>query len=154
MHIPLKPDANLINVVGNKVMIETWKGLYSLPDDDLSIENALILKYTKRWSLCIDPQNQANTFVKKMGLDIKEKLFKVMKASDDKISNELEASVKFGKWIMIENVNEKLSPELEPILVPEIKTKSKNKYIKLGDKEVDYSDDFKLFMTTTIPNPH
>jgi len=72
-----------------------------------------------------------------MGNDVKKQLFKVMKASDDKISNELEAAVKFGKWIMIENVNEKLSPELEPILVPEIKTKSKNKYIKLGDKEVD-----------------
>lgn len=42
--IPLKDDVNLINVIGSKVEIETWKGLYSLPDDDLSIENALMLK--------------------------------------------------------------------------------------------------------------
>jgi len=27
MNIPLKSDVNLINVVGNKVLIETWKGL-------------------------------------------------------------------------------------------------------------------------------
>mmetsp|Transcript_98262 Transcript_98262/g.211923 ORF Transcript_98262/g.211923 Transcript_98262/m.211923 type:complete len:90 (-) Transcript_98262:2991-3260(-) len=89
-----------------------------------------------------------------MGSDTKKQMFKVMKATDDKISNELEVAIKFGKWVVLENVNEKLSPELEPILVPQIKQRGKNKHIKFGDKEIEYSDDFKFFMTTTIPNPH
>jgi len=153
-NIPLSEPVNLINVVGNRVEFEKWKGQYNLPDDDLSKENAIILKNTKRWPLCIDPQNQANSFIRKMGLDVKKQLFKVMKASEDKISNELELSIKIGKWLMIENVNEKLSPELEPILVPQIKIKGRLKTIKFGEKEIDYSEDFRFFMTTTIPNPH
>jgi len=36
-------DVSLINVVGNKILIETWKGLFQLPDDNLSIENAIVL---------------------------------------------------------------------------------------------------------------
>jgi len=34
----------LISVVGNKVIIEKWKGIYKLPDDDLSIENGIMLE--------------------------------------------------------------------------------------------------------------
>jgi len=59
--IRVTDDVSLINVVGNKIDIQGWKSLYSLPDDDLSIENGIILQYTKRWPLCIDPQIQANT---------------------------------------------------------------------------------------------
>jgi dynein heavy chain len=89
-----------------------------------------------------------------MGTDLKKQGFKILKASDDKISNTLEAGVKYGYWIMIEGVNEKLSPELEPILVPKIKTKGKNKTLKFGEKDLEYNNEFKFFMTTTIPNPH
>jgi len=55
-----------------------------------------------------------------------------MKASDDKISNELEMAIKFGKWIIIENVNEKLSPELDPNLGASVEIKRKNQTTKIG----------------------
>lgn len=58
--IPLSNEIGLISVVGKKEVIERWKGIYSLPDDDLSIENGIILESTKRSPLCIDPQTQAN----------------------------------------------------------------------------------------------
>jgi len=80
---------------------------------------------------------QANLFIKSMSRGEKGNMFKVMKASDDKISNELEAAIKFGKWVVIENVGEKLSPELEPVLVPQIKVKLKSKTIKFGEKEFE-----------------
>jgi len=79
--------------------------------------------------------------------------FKIMKSNDEKISNELESAIKFGKWFIIENVNEKLSPELEPVLVPQFKIKGKTKSIKFGDKEFEYDEEFRFFMTTTLPNP-
>jgi len=71
-----------------------------LPDDDVSKENAIILQYSKRVPLCIDPQNQANSFLKKMGIDIhidNKVLFKVMKATDEKLIFELEMAIKLGK---------------------------------------------------------
>jgi len=42
-NILISDNVNLINVVGNKVLIENWKAIYKLPDDDLSIENGIIL---------------------------------------------------------------------------------------------------------------
>jgi dynein heavy chain len=135
--ISVTDDVSLINVVGNKVDIQGWKSLYSLPDDDLSIENGIILQYTKRWPLCIDPQLQANTYIKKQGQDIKKQFFKILKATDDKISSELEKAIRNGWWVMIEGVTEKLSSELEPVLNPQIKQKGKIRLIKFGEKEID-----------------
>jgi len=148
-------DVSLIGIAGKKVVIEGWKGLYGLPDDDLSIENAIILANTQRRPLFIDPQGQANMFIKKMGMSEKEPaFFEVLKATDDKISKVLETSLKLGKWVLIEGVTEKLSPELEPVLSPQIIQKGKQRLIKLGDKDIEYHNDFRFFLTTTIPNPH
>jgi len=68
---------------------------------------------------------------------VKKQFFKVLKASDDKISSELEKAVRNGWWVLIEGVTEKLSPELEPILVPQIKQKGKMRLLKFGEKEID-----------------
>jgi len=51
----------MIKVLGEKFLINKWKSLYSLPDDSLSIENAIIMAKTKRYTLSIDPQSIANT---------------------------------------------------------------------------------------------
>lgn len=95
----------------------------------MSIENAIILENTQKWPLCIDPQNIADSFIKNRGAELKD-LFKVIKNNDDRLNIELENAIKFGKWLLIENVNETLSTELEPILNPQIKFKGKNKLIK------------------------
>lgn len=137
-HIPMTDDVSLIGIAGKKVVIEGWKGLYGLPDDDLSIENAIILENTQRRPLFIDPQGQANMFIKKMGNDMKKPgFFEVLKATDDKISKVLETSIKLGKWVLVEGVSEKLSPELEPVLSPQITKKQKQTLIKFGDKDIE-----------------
>ena len=38
-----------------------------LPNDDLSIENGIIIFKSRRWPLMIDPQTQANKFIKNLG---------------------------------------------------------------------------------------
>ena len=37
-----------------------------LPSDTVSVDNAIITTGTTRWPLMIDPQTQANTWLKKM----------------------------------------------------------------------------------------
>lgn len=44
LNVPITNDVSLISVAGNKVLIEQWKAKYSLPDDSLSIENAIMIK--------------------------------------------------------------------------------------------------------------
>lgn len=86
----------------------------------------------------IDPQGQANMFIKKMGnAEKKSGFFEVLKATDDKISKVLETSLKLGKWVLIEGVSEKLSPELEPVLSPQVIKKGSQMLIKFGDKDIE-----------------
>eukprot|EP00801_Mesodinium_rubrum_P000083 Mrub_00083.p1 GENE.Mrub_00083~~Mrub_00083.p1 ORF type:complete len:1986 (+),score=436.27 Mrub_00083:724-5958(+) len=151
---PISKSVSLINVVGNKVKIESWKALYGLPNDDLSIENGIILENSERWPLCIDPQNQASSYIKRQGYEIKADLFRIIKSADDRISQEIESGIKHGKWLLVENMQEKISAEFDSILNPQIRTKNKTKIIKLGDKEIEYNDQFKLFLVTSLPNPH
>ena len=44
--------------------IRDWQ-LNELPTDDFSTENAIILENSKRWPLMIDPQMQANIWIRK-----------------------------------------------------------------------------------------
>ena len=54
---------NLGDVLGEQVKIVNWTS-NSLPSDEFSVENAIIMDYSERWSLCIDPQMQANKWLK------------------------------------------------------------------------------------------
>jgi len=81
-------------MLGNNNIIQKWKNLYKLPDDSLSIENAIIMTQTKRYTLNIDPQLIANNFIKRLCLDFNKELFKIVKPTDEKISSELELAIK------------------------------------------------------------
>ena len=63
-------------------------------------------------------------------------------------------SIKFGKWLIIGNMDEKISSELESILNPQIRIKGTTKILQYGDKEIEYNDEFKLYFITSMPNPH
>ena len=62
----------------------------------------------------------------------------------------LEISIQFGKWALIENVGEELDPAWEPILSKLI---DKSGSLRIGDKSIPYNNDFKFFMVTNLPNP-
>ena len=53
-----------------------------------------------------------------------------MNATDDKLTSEIEMSIKFGKWLIIENMDEKISSELESILNPQIRIKGTTKILQ------------------------
>ena len=51
-----------------RAQVRLW-ALAGLPTDNHSIENAIIMTNSRRWPLLVDPQGQANRFVKSMGKD-------------------------------------------------------------------------------------
>ena len=55
-------------ILEDPVTTKTWTQA-KLPSDNLSIENAIIMFKSRRWPLMIDPQNQANSFIKKLSGD-------------------------------------------------------------------------------------
>ena len=54
--------------------------------------------------------------------------------------------------MLIENLEEEIEPVLDP-LIGRLLIK-RGKAIKLGDKEVEYSPKFQLFLHTKLANPH
>lgn len=53
--VPNSGKFSLERVLGDPVKIRNW-GLFGLPNDAFSVENAIMTDKTKRWPLFIDPQ--------------------------------------------------------------------------------------------------
>jgi dynein heavy chain len=66
LRLSFHPDTSLVNFLGKPVVIQQWN-MAGLPKDDNSIENGIIIDKSRRWPLMIDPQNQANKYIKNMG---------------------------------------------------------------------------------------
>jgi dynein heavy chain len=145
--------STLRTVLGNEVLIQNWQVRY-LPGDNLSVENGIIIDKARRWSLMIDPQRQANKFIKTHGKLANEAGIDSCKLSDTNFLRTLEMGIQFGKWILLENIREELDAALEPILLQQKVKDGSSFTIKLGDKVITYMDTFRFFMTTTLPNPH
>jgi len=150
--IAFSENVTMSKVLGNDVTIRMW-GIAGLPSDKLSVENGIIMFKSRRWPLMIDPQTQANRFVKNLGKKVETGL-DVFKQSEANLLRNLELAIQFGKWVLLENINETLDPALEPILLQQKIKQGSGFVIKLGDKTVSYNETFKFFLTTTLPNPH
>ena len=150
MGVPLTPQVSLVTTLGDPVKIREWN-ISGLPRDNLSTENGVIVQYSQRWPLFIDPQGQANKWVKVMerdnGID-------VIKLTNRDFLRSLENAVRFGKPCLLENVGEELDPALEPILLQQTFKQQGGIVIKLGDTIIPYHPDFKLYITSKLPNPH
>ncbi len=55
---------------------------------------------------------------------------------------------------MIENIGEELDPILEPILMKQTFKSAGIISINFGDNIIEYSEDFRLYITTKYSNPH
>lgn len=53
-----------------------------------------------------------------------------------------------------QDVLEELDPSIEPVLSKAIIKQGNREVVKLGDKELDWSHDFRLYITTKLGNPH
>ncbi|KAG9392138.1 Dynein heavy chain and region D6 of dynein motor [Carpediemonas membranifera] len=143
-------DFTLDAVLGDPVEIREW-GQQGLPSDPLSVSNAIITTKARRWPLCIDPQGQANRWIRKREA---ENNLQVTKMSEGNFLRTLENAIRIGTPVLLENVEEVLDPALEPILLKQVFKRGGRNLIRIGDTEVDYSPDFRLYITTKLPSPH
>lgn len=65
LEIPSSSHFDLIKILGEPYTIRTWN-MHGLPRDDVSIENGIIVTQASRWPLMIDPQEQANRWIRSM----------------------------------------------------------------------------------------
>lgn len=148
--IPGSSTVRLEKVLGNPVQIRDWN-LQGLPRDSLSIDNAIIMSKSRRWPLMIDPQGQANKWIRNME---KENQLGVFKLSQSDFIRNLETCVQYGRPVLLENVGETIDSILEPLLTKATYKSGGSLVINIGDSAVEYHEDFKLYLTSKLPNPH
>uniref|UniRef100_A0A8C3PBV6 Dynein axonemal heavy chain 7 n=1 Tax=Chrysemys picta bellii TaxID=8478 RepID=A0A8C3PBV6_CHRPI len=148
--IPCSDDFSLTNTLGEPVKIRAWN-IAGLPSDMFSIDNGIIISNARRWPLMIDPQGQANKWVKNME---KTNSLHIIKLSDPEFVRTLENCIQFGTPVLLENVGEELDPILEPLLLKQTFKQSGSICIRLGDSTIEYAPDFRFYITTKLRNPH
>jgi dynein heavy chain len=77
-----------------------------------------------------------------------------MKFTDGSYLKHLEGSIRYGTPVLIENVGTELDPAIEPLLQKQIYKKGSSYNIKIGDSIIEYSMNFKFYLTTKLRNPH
>ncbi|KAK3568802.1 hypothetical protein QTP86_017405 [Hemibagrus guttatus] len=148
--IPCSKNVSLMQSLGEPVKIRSWT-IAGLPSDSFSIDNAIIISNARRWPLMIDPQGQANKWVKNME---KANSLHVIKLSDGDFVRTLENCIQFGTPVLLENVGEELDPILEPLLLKQTFKQGGSVCIRLGDSTIEYAPDFRFYITTKLRNPH
>lgn len=122
---------SLSNTLGEPIKIQQWN-IFGLPKDSFSIDNAVIVYNSKRWPLMIDPQGQANRWIKNSE---KENNLVCIKLTDSDMMRNLENCIQFGFPLLLENVGEELDPSLEPLLLRSTYKQAGVEMIKLGKKK-------------------
>lgn len=56
--------------------------------------------------------------------------------------------------VLLENIGEDLDPVLEPLLLKQTFRQGGMTCIKLGDSTIEYSQDFRFYITTKLRSPH
>ncbi|KAJ3191413.1 hypothetical protein HK101_007802 [Irineochytrium annulatum] len=145
--VPLSDDLDPLAILTSSAEIAKWNN-ESLPTDRVSLENATMSINCKRWPLIIDPQLQGVTWIKnREGPNLK-----IVRLGARGYLELIEKAVSSGETVLIEDIAESIDPVLNSILGRE--TIKKGKYIKMGDKEVEYDQRFKLILQTRRANPH
>ena len=78
----------------------------------------------------------------------------VIKFTDSDNMRTLENAVQFGLPVVLENVGEDLEPSLEPLLLNQTFKQGGVICIKLGESVIEFSNDFRFYITTALRNPH
>jgi dynein heavy chain, axonemal len=149
-NIPISSTFTIEGLLTSDAIVQGWiaKGL---PADEHSIQNGILTTKASRFPLCIDPQQQAVSWIKRTYAG---KNLTVKQLTDSDFMKHLELAIQFGNPFLFENVDEELDPMLDPILERNIIKQGNSQFIKLGDKMVEWDDNFRLFFTTKLANPH
>lgn len=142
-------EFDIMTFLCDAVTIREWN-IQGLPSDDFSTENGILVTEGARWPLVIDPQTQAQGWIK----NLEKKDLKIIDFGQTDYIKTLESALQFGKPVLLQNVAETLDPALNPILKKAIIFQAGQQLIKFNDKMISYNSAFRFYITTKLSNPH
>jgi dynein heavy chain len=148
--LSLSRNFDFVDFLVRPTEVRDWEN-DGLPGDNFSRENGVMVTRGTRWPLMIDPQGQANKWIKKMERD------NGLKVIDPKMSDyvkTIETAVSLGTPVLLQDILEDIDPAIDTVVSKAIIRKGSRASIKIGDRVLDYNDNFKLYITTKLANPH
>ncbi|EUB64627.1 Dynein heavy chain 10, axonemal [Echinococcus granulosus] len=147
--IPLTKPFSLVHLLTDEVTVTNWKDA-GLPGDDSGVQNGILTMRASRFPILIDPQQQALKWIKRLE---ENNSLRVATFNDPDFLKSLELSIKFGTPFLFENVGEYIDPIINNVLSKNILRDRNRYFVMLGDKEVEYDWNFRLYLNTKLPNP-
>ncbi|KAL7886390.1 hypothetical protein AOLI_G00041110 [Acnodon oligacanthus] len=145
--VPLTEGLDPVLLLADQASVAAWHN-QGLPADRLSTENAAILTRSQRCPLLVDSQQQASKWLRNLygpGL-------RVLQHGQNGCVDVIEEALLRGEVVLIENVEERVDPVLEPLLTRN--TTNRGRSIRQGGKECEYNSSFRLLLHTKLANPH
>lgn len=143
--IPCSEKFDLIACLGDEVEIQDWH-MFGLATDAFSIENGILMKNSRRQCLFLDPQQQANKWIKQME---NGNHLKVVKQSDETYFDALLDCMRCGHPILIEDIVRPINICMEPIFNYRIAMHHNKSAIRLNSRlQVEISAGFRLYLTS------
>lgn len=148
--IPATGEFSVQTFLADPATVREWTRC-GLPADEFSTENGIIVTTARRWPLIIDPQAQAQRWIKRMEADNQ---LQTIDSGQRDCATVLERAMSTGKPVLLQNVAEQLDPTLTPILNRAIVHEGNQLKIRFNDRLCVYNERFRLFVTTKLSNPH
>ena len=135
--------------MSSETQILDWKSK-ELPSDNLCLQNAVSIANSIQTPFIIDPNNQANAWLKAyLSVDIKPE---ITQQSDSRFTQTLENCIRFGKKLIVNECNG-LMPMLVPVVRRDLIMAGQRQVVQIGDHQVDWNEGFKVFLVTRHANP-
>ncbi|CDQ94484.1 unnamed protein product [Oncorhynchus mykiss] len=97
----------------------------------------------------IDPSSRATEWLR---THLKQHRLEVINQQDPNFITSLELAVRFGKTLIIQEMDG-VEPVLYPLLRRDLITQGPRYVVQIGDKVIDYNEEFRLFLATRNPSP-
>jgi len=136
---------DFLKVMSSESELLTWKA-QGLSADRLSQENAVMIKYGSMVPFIVDPNSQAIDWLKHHAQNAE-----VVLAQDPKLVSQLELSVRFGKVLIIQEVDG-IDNFFFPLLRRDLIRQGPRQVVQIGDKTCDFNEGFRLYLCTRNSN--
>lgn len=148
--IPRSEEGDPLSMLTDTATSADWNN-NKLPPDIVCIQNGSILCNSQRWSLIVDPQLQGITWLRSQ---YKELGLYVLRLTDKKYKDSLFKAIENGNPVIFENLQEAIDATIQPVIARLTSKRGSGRVMKLGDRELNYSPNFKMVLHTKLSNPH
>ena len=147
--VPLTEDLDPLTTLANTATIAKWHA-HGLPSDTVSTQNGAITQNTSRWPLLLDPQLQGIKWVRRM----EGSALLVARMDNKDLVHRMATAIQEGRPMLLENLPEHIDATLWPVITRATVKRGRRRVLVLGDRELDWNKDFRLYLHTKLSNPH